>query len=120
MPRSIFEKVGGFATVSRVVMAFYDRVLESDVLGPYFEDIDMPSLIDHQTKFVASMMGGPASYTDDQLRQIHQPIGIDNAAMDEMVSLFRETLRDFDFDEGDIAALVRALEARRNIVVVRP
>jgi hemoglobin len=100
-------------------MAFYDRVLESDVLGPYFEDIDMPSLIDHQTKFVASLMGGPASYTDEQLRQIHQPIGIDTTAMDEMVSLFRETLRDFDFDEADVAALVRELEARRNIVVVR-
>jgi len=119
MARSIFEKVGGFAAVSRVVMMFYDRVLESDILGPFFEDIDMPTLIDHQTKFVASLMGGPASYTDEQLRQIHQPIAIDNAAMDDMVHLFRETLEAFDFDETDIAALIKELEARRNIVVVR-
>jgi hemoglobin len=119
MPRSIFEKVGGFATVSRVVMSFYDRVLDSDILGPFFEDVDMPTLIDHQTKFVASMMGGPASYTDDQLRQIHEPLGIDDAAMDEMVDLFRETLEDFDFDAKDVATVVDELEARRGIVVVR-
>ena len=43
---TLFDKYGGFATVSKVVMSFYDRVLDSDQIGEYFEDIDMKRLID--------------------------------------------------------------------------
>ena len=52
---------------SRIVMLFYDKILDSDQVGNYFEDIDMKKLIDHQTKFVASITGGPASFSDDML-----------------------------------------------------
>jgi len=41
MARSMFDRYGGFAKLSKVVMAFYDKVLDSDVVGDYFEDIDM-------------------------------------------------------------------------------
>jgi hemoglobin len=57
----MLERYGGFPTLSRIVMDFYDRVIDSDVLGPFFEDVDMRRLVDHQTKFVAWLMGGPAS-----------------------------------------------------------
>ncbi|HSH41905.1 MAG TPA: hypothetical protein VK973_07260 [Arenicellales bacterium] len=64
---TIFERCGGFAKVSRIVMSFYDRVGDSEILAPYFETTDMRVLVDHQTKFVASLMGGPASYGDETL-----------------------------------------------------
>lgn len=59
---TLFDKYGGFAAVSKLVMAFYDRILDSDQVGGYFEDIDMKRLIDHQTKFVASIMGGRPAF----------------------------------------------------------
>ena len=59
MARSLFDKYGGFASVSKVVMTFYTKVLDSDVIGDYFDGIDMRRLIDHQTKFIATIMGGP-------------------------------------------------------------
>ena len=68
---TLFEKYGGFSTLSKVVMSFYDKVLDSDQVGDYFEDVDMKKQIDHQTKFIASIMGGPASFTDDMLRRVH-------------------------------------------------
>lgn len=117
--RSLFERHGGFATVSKIVMAFYDRVLDSEVIGPFFDDVEMPDLIDHQTKFIASMMGGPASYSDEHLRQIHHELGIDHPAMDEMVRLFRATLTDFGFDAESVAALASEIERRRSIIVGR-
>lgn len=39
MKTSLFEKVGGFAQVRLIVSDFYDRILESEALRPYFEDI---------------------------------------------------------------------------------
>jgi truncated hemoglobin YjbI len=41
MAQSIFERHGGFARVSRMVMSFYDRVLDSPVISPYFAATDM-------------------------------------------------------------------------------
>ncbi len=59
MALSLFEKYGGFASVSKIVSAFYNKAIDSDVIRPYFDNIDMRELIDHQTKFIAAM--SPAS-----------------------------------------------------------
>jgi hemoglobin len=116
--KSIFERYGGFASVSRVVSSFYDRVLDSAQLIPYFDGVNMRRLIDHQTKFVAQLMGGPVSYTNEHLARVHERLGITDAAFDEMVLLMRETLEDFDFDESDIADVVGNVRSRRPYVVI--
>lgn len=48
---TLYDKYGGFATVSKLVQAFYGKVSESKDLEPYFEGIDVQKLMDHQTKF---------------------------------------------------------------------
>ena len=116
---SMFERYGGFASVSKIVMAFYDRALDSDVIGEYFENSDMKTLIDHQTKFISSLMGGPASYSDDVLQRVHANLGIDQAAFDEMAALLNETLEDFEVDPDDIDEVIRAIKSRERIIVTR-
>lgn len=120
MARSILDRYGGFPFLSRIVMAFYDRALDSDVLAPYFEDVDMRRLIDHQTKFIAFLMGGPASYTNEHLAQVHARLGIDRPAFDEMLATMRETLEDFEMDEADIGAIVHELRSRAPWVIASP
>ena len=70
MQQTIFERYGGFATVRKVVSTFYDYVLEDEVTAPYFAGVDMRSQIDHQSKFVSAVMGGPGSYTDEHLQRV--------------------------------------------------
>jgi hemoglobin len=43
----MFERYGGFSRISRIVSTFYDLVLDSPMLGPYFANTDMRRLIDH-------------------------------------------------------------------------
>ena len=62
MSQTLYERYGGFSAISRLVMAFYDNLLDSDQIADYFEDVDMRRLIDHQTKFVASLMGDPQAF----------------------------------------------------------
>jgi hemoglobin len=119
MARTIFERYGGFARVSRLVPAFYDKILSSPVTSPYFTNTDMRRLIDHQTRFVAAIMGGPASYTNDHLERIHTRLGITEDAFNEMVYLMRETLEDFEFAEEDIVAVEDELQSRKNFIVSR-
>lgn len=117
MASTIFERYGGFASVSRIVSAFYDKALDSPVLCPYFEGIDMRRLIDHQTKFIASLMGGPASYSDIELERLHAHLNITDAAFNEMAMLLKETLEDFDLEDRDVDAVAREIIDRKRFIV---
>jgi len=115
--QTLFEKYGGFSQVSRVVLAFYDKLLDSDDIGPFFDDIDMSKMVDHQTKFIASLLGGPASYTDAQLRQLHSHLPIQDAHFDELKEVLKETLANHNFETGDIDAVLQEFENRRVLIV---
>jgi hemoglobin len=119
MSHSIFERYGGFAKVSRVVMGFYEKILDSPVTSPYFTGTDMRRLIDHQTKFIASMMGGPASFTNDHLGRVHARLGITEAAFNEAVALLKETLEDFGFEDEDVRQVADEVVSRKSYIVTR-
>lgn len=114
---TLFERVGGFGTLSKVVLDFYDRILDDELLAAYFAETDMRRLIDHQTKFVAYLMDGPASYSDEHLRLAHARLGIDDASFDRIVSVMRETLEDFGLADRDIALVAKRMRDRRSIIV---
>ncbi len=116
---SLFEKYGGFASVSKIVMSFYDKVVDSDEIGHFFDDVDMSRLIDHQTKFIAAVMGGPASYTDDALRQIHTGYDIGTVDIEEMSRLLRETFEEFDVEPTDIEQVMNKIEPLSHFVITK-
>ena len=119
MSNTIFERYGGFASVSRVVSSFYDNVLDSPIVSPYFANIDMKRLVDHQTKFMAYLMGGPASYTNEQLERVHAHLGITEPAFYEVIDLLRETLEDYDFQDDDIDQVIDEMLSRKNYIIAR-
>ncbi len=114
---SLYDKYGGFKTVSRVVMTFYEMALESDQIGDYFENVDMARLIDHQTKFVASLLGGPAAFGDDRLHQVHAHLEISHDDFDEMKLLLGEALTEHGMAANDVSLAAQAVEAKRAIIV---
>jgi hemoglobin len=98
-------------------MMFYDKVLDSEVIGDWFEGVDMRRLIDHQTKFISQVLGGPVAYSDEQLQNLHQPLAITPEAFGEMIRLLRETLEDFEFAREDITSIMADIEGRRHLIV---
>ena len=114
---SLYEKYGGFAVVNRIVMALYDALLDSDELGDYFEDVDMKRQIDHQTKFIAYLLGGPASYSNEHLQRAHARLDITHPHFEEMKAILARTLADHGIEAPDVAALMAEVEARRHVIV---
>jgi hemoglobin len=117
--QTLYEKYGGFKTISRVVMTFYEMALDSDEIGHHFEDIDMPRLIDHQTKFVSSLIGGPASFSDDRIEAVHRHLNISHNEFDVMAELFGDALSQHGMSDGDIKTALNAIEGKRSIIVAR-
>ncbi len=113
----LFDKYGGLSALRAVIMAFYDRVLDSDVIGHFFEDVDLARLIDHQTKFFTSVLGGPATFLDDRLARAHVHLDVTHDHFDEVTQLLRETLTDAGFAPEDIETTLCAVERRRSLIV---
>jgi len=117
MTKSPYEKYGGFSAVSKIVLDLYDRLLDDDDIGPFFDGIDMTRVVDHQTKFVSSLMGGPAFYTDDQIQKMHARLAIAHEHFDSLKRILRATLVDHGVEPEDADAVVGAFESRRGLVV---
>jgi hemoglobin len=115
--QTIFERSGGFATVRKVVSTFYDYVLEDEVMAPYFTGVDMRRQIDHQSKFISAVMGGPGSYTDDHLQRVHARLGITHDAFKVMASLLREAMEDHGMASADVDTVMHEIAVREHLVV---
>ncbi|CAN5546077.1 hypothetical protein BH10PSE7_BH10PSE7_26260 [soil metagenome] len=115
----MLDRCGGLPVLSKIVMAFYDRVLDSPILCRYFVNSDLPKLLDHQTHFIASLMTGLESYSADQLKLIHANLKIDKAAFDEMLNLFEQTLQGFEVEAGDVKTIMDKLRQREALIVTR-
>ena len=119
MNQTIFERYGGFASVRKIVSTFYDYVLDDAVMAPYFAGIDMRRQIDHQSKFISAMMGGPASYSDDHLRRVHARLGITHDDFLVMASLLQEALEDHALAPADVQAVMHEIAIREHLVVTK-
>ncbi|MEM7693680.1 MAG: group 1 truncated hemoglobin [Pseudomonadota bacterium] len=116
---TMFERYGGFASIRAMVMDFYERVLDSENAGDHFDGIDMPRLIDHQTKFIAALTGGPAEISDDRLARAHRHLRVTHPEFDEIVALLAQTLAGAGFKKADASSVLCAVEARRHLIVTR-
>jgi hemoglobin len=117
---TIYERNGGFPTVRRVISDFYEQVLDSEQISHHFENVDMPRLMDHQTRFVSFLMGGPATrYSDDHLARVHAGRGISHEDFEEMVTLLTECLEDHGFGADDVAEVEHELRRREGVIVTR-
>lgn len=117
MANTLYDKYGGFGTVSKVVHEFYRKVLESDLLVPYFAETDMHKLIDHQVQFFSTLLGGPVTYDVQQLDAVHQRINISEAAFDEVLDLLEEVLEDSGFASEDLDTVLGALKKYKSGMV---
>ena len=117
MEKTLYDKYGGFSVVSKIVLDLYDRLLDDDDVGPFFDNVEMGRIVDHQTKFVSSLMGGPASYNDDQIRKMHDHLSIDATHFDKLSAILAMTLHDHGLSDEDVATVVGAFESRRALVV---
>src|SRR5258707_6993268 len=59
---TLFEWMGGMPALARLMERFYGRVPADPLLAPVFADMS-PEHVDHVTRFVAEVLGGPKSYS---------------------------------------------------------
>jgi hemoglobin len=118
--KTLFEKYGGYETVSKLVTIFYDTVLADDALANYFEDVDMERLIKHQTAFVGMVLGGPASqYTGRDLKTAHAQLKITQESFNRVAQHMQSALETCKVEGEDIKAIMAIVASTQGDIVTQ-
>jgi len=95
--QSFFDAVGGHATFTRIVRAFYDGVASDPVLSPMYPAHDMDGAVERLTMFLEQYWGGPETYSEQRghprLRMRHQPFHVNPEARDHWMMLMRSAVQ---------------------------
>jgi len=75
-PLTIYERIGGAATIESLVDSFYEKVLADPELAFYFKNVPMEKQRNIQKEFFSAATGGPAIYGGRPLSAVHRHLGI--------------------------------------------
>lgn len=106
--QTIYEAIGGEATVRKMVEAFYPRVQAHPLLAPLFPEDIMP-VMERQFMFLTQFFGGPSLYSDQfghpMMRARHLPFPITRDRADAWLGCMREALHEIGMEPG-LASMV--------------
>lgn len=111
---TLFDRIGGLATVDRLVDSLYDRFEVDAVLRPFFGR-DLANSRMRQKRFFTEWLGGPLRYSESAwggLYQHHEDLPITQAVADRWLDHLRGALTDAVPAESDAAHI---LNRARNV-----
>jgi truncated hemoglobin YjbI/ankyrin repeat protein len=114
---ALFERIGGQASVDRLVDSLYDRFEADAVIRPLFGR-DLANGRNRQKRFFAEWLGGPPRYSESAwggLYRHHEDLPITPGVAERWLDHFRGALSDAVPAEGDAASI---LERGRAVALV--
>lgn len=97
MTSTLFEKLGGQASVDAAVDIFYRKVLTDDRISQFFDGIDMDKQSAKQKAFLTMAFGGPNNYSGDDMRNAHANLvkqGLNDNHFDAVAENLQTTLEE--------------------------
>lgn len=93
---TLYDAIGGHATIELIVDVFYQGVASDDVLKPMYPEDDLGPAAERLTMFLTQYWGGPTTYSDvrghPRLRMRHVPYVVDDDARVRWLTHFRAGL----------------------------
>ena len=118
----LYETIGGNRTIWAATESFYRRVLEDEILRPFFANVDMAHLQSGQSMFVSMLLGGRMVYTGKEISAAHADVrmqGITDVHFDAFLGHFREALDEVGVKPDEAAKVLELLEEKRSAVLAR-
>lgn len=98
---SLYEKIGGEQTISRLVKAFYPRVVKDPDLSPLFIT-DIEEIMRKQQMFLTQLLGGPSLYSMEfgppMLRARHLPFEITPRRAEAWLKCMGEAMNEVELE----------------------
>ncbi len=122
MTNTLFEKLGGEASVNAAVDVFYRKVLSDDRINQFFDGIDMDKQSAKQKAFLTMAFGGPNNYSGDDMRNAHANLvkqGLNDSHFDAVAENLQTTLEELDVPAELISEVMAIAGSTREDVLGR-
>lgn len=120
---SLYEELGGAATIDKAVDLFYRRMLTDDRVARFFEGTDMDRQAAKQRAFLTMVLGGPNAYTGKNMRDAHASLvakGLSDVHVDVVIEHLGATLSELGASSAQIAQVAALANSVRDDVLGRP
>ena len=118
---TLFDKIGGQASVDAAIDPFYRRVLSDPYVSRFFEGVDMVKQAEKQRTFLTMAFGGPNAYEGLDMREGHkhlvEKMGLNDTHFEHILAHLRSTLAELGLDDTTIADVVAIAESTRTEVL---
>ena len=114
---NLYDRIGGDATIYRLVSDFYNRVLTDPLLAPVFEGADVQRLQNMQRIFFAAALGGPVVYEGRSMAHAHHGRGITRKHFARFVEHLLATLQGFGLNERDTREIIARINTYSDEVI---
>ena len=118
--KSIYERIGGEASVNAAVDIFYRKVRNDHRINRFFDNVDMETQVAKQKAFLTMAFGGPRNYTGEDMRKGHAQLvkaGLNDSHFDAVVENLGATLIELNVPQDIINEIVVICETTRNDVL---
>ena len=120
---TIYEAIGGFDTIDKLVNAFYKRVGKHPKLIPIFPE-DLTETARKQSLFLTQFFGGPRNYEAERghpmMRRRHLPFEITPSRRDAWLDCMAEALDEIEIEEPYRTAIFEKLTLTANHMMNSP
>ena len=120
MKQSLYERIGGEKAVQATVIKMYDKVLDDELLAPFFENIDVDALRRSQMAFVSVAFGGPNIYTGKSMRSAHQDAvskGLGDVHFDRVAAHLKAAMEELSVPPALITEALAIVDSTRTDVL---
>lgn len=92
--RTLYGRLGGKETFSRVHKIFYDKAYAHSWLSLYFTDKPQELLENQQTDFMVQLMGGPKTYAGKTPKMAHQHMMISEELFELRAQMLSDSIKE--------------------------
>jgi len=112
----LYDRIGGDQAMDIAVDLFHRKLLEDDLVGRFFDDVDMAAQRLKQKSFLAMAFGGPYQYSGVDLRELHE-MGLEARHFDRVSAILKETLEELKIGAAEIEEVMQVIETTREAIL---
>ena len=114
---SLFERIGGLDVLQTVVKKFYKLVYVDDLVGHYFQNLDMEDMIDHQIRFLRHALGDDVGYTGKGIEKAHAHLSITDEEFNRVGELLISSLEYAKVGDEEKEKIMRIVVSVKHLIV---
>src|SRR6201987_4307362 len=110
----LYDRIGGDQAMDIAVDLFHRKLLEDDLVGRFFDEVDMGGRAAQRKNFLAMAFGG--SYQSSGVELVSK-MGLEARHFDRLFAILKETLEELKIGAPEIEEVMQVLETTREAIL---